>query len=161
MAAIMAYNSISRWSGAIGVCAMMAMVRPAAAEPRAVVELFTSQGCSACPPADKVIGELARDPTVIALSMPIDYWDYLGWKDTLADSRFTARQRSYSRMRGEHEIYTPQVVVNGAAHTLGSDRDGIERTIDETRKHGGVMTTTVSASVSDGQLNVSLPDEAS
>ena len=79
MAAIMAYYSISRWSGAIGVCAMMAMVRPAAAEPRAVVELFTSQGCSACPPADEIIGELAKDPTVIALSMPIDYWDYLGW----------------------------------------------------------------------------------
>ncbi len=55
------------------------------ADPRAVVELFTSQGCSSCPPADKLIGELANDPSVIALSLPIDYWDYLGWKDTLAD----------------------------------------------------------------------------
>ena len=72
------------------------IIRPAHADPRAVVELFTSQGCSSCPPADKIIGELAKDPSIIALSMPIDYWDYLGWKDTLADSRFSARQKAYS-----------------------------------------------------------------
>ena len=60
----------------------------------AVVELFTSQGCSSCPPADNILGELAKDPSVIALSLPIDYWDYLGWKDTLADSRFSARQKA-------------------------------------------------------------------
>ena len=85
MTAMMAYSSISRWSGALGVCAIVAVIRPAHAEPRAVVELFTSQGCSSCPPADQIIGELAKDPNVIALSLPIDYWDYLGWKDTLAD----------------------------------------------------------------------------
>src|SRR6202047_1549714 len=106
MTAMMAYNPISRWSGAFGagargaglfgaglfgVCAMIAIVPPAHAEPRAVVELFTSQGCSSCPPADKIIGDLAKDPSVIALSMPIDSWDHLGWKDTLADSRFSSR----------------------------------------------------------------------
>src|SRR5687768_7473663 len=95
MTAMTAYNCISRWSGALGVCAIVAIVRPAHAEPRAVVELFTSQGCSSCPPADQIIGELAKDPSVIALSMPIDYWDYLGWKDTLADKRFSARQKAY------------------------------------------------------------------
>ena len=94
---MMAYRSISRWSGTIGVCAIVAVIRPAHADPRAVVELFTSQGCSSCPPADKIIGELAKDPNVIALSLPIDYWDYLGWKDTLADLRFSARQKAYSR----------------------------------------------------------------
>ena len=97
MTVLMAYNSISRWSGALGVCAIVAIIRPAHADPRAVVELFTSQGCSSCPPADKIIGELAKDPNVIALSMPIDYWDYLGWKDTLADARFSARQKAYSQ----------------------------------------------------------------
>ena len=72
---------------------MAATVQPATAQsPRAVVELFTSQGCSSCPPADKILGELAQDPSVVALTMPIDYWDYLGWKDTLADSRFSTRQ---------------------------------------------------------------------
>ena len=109
MTAMMAYNCISRWSGALGVCAIVAIIRPAHADPRAVVELFTSQGCSSCPPADKIIGELAKDPDVIALSMPIDYWDYLGWKDTLADSRFSARQKAYSQMRGDRDVYTPQV----------------------------------------------------
>ena len=129
---MMAYNCISRWSGALGVCAIVAIIRPAHADPRAVVELFTSQGCSSCPPADKIIGELAKDPNVIALSMPIDYWDYLGWKDTLADSRFSARQKAYSQMRGDRDVYTPQVIVNGSAHVIGSDRAGIDGAIKDT-----------------------------
>src|SRR5258707_10194269 len=134
VAVMMTHNSLSRWSGALGVCAIVAIIRPAHADPRAVVELFTSQGCSSCPEADKVLGELARDPNVIALSLPIDYWDYLGWKDTLADSRFTARQKAYSRARGDRDVYTPQVIVNGSAHVIGSDRRKIDGAIDTTRK---------------------------
>jgi hypothetical protein len=99
-------------------------VTPVCADPRAVVELFTSQGCSSCPPADKILGELAQDRSVIALSFPIDYWDYLGWKDTLADLRFSARQKAYSQMRGNRGVYTPQAVVNGTTDVLGSDRAG-------------------------------------
>jgi hypothetical protein len=156
MTAMMACNSISRWSGALGVCAIVAVVRPAVAEPRAVIELFTSQGCSSCPPADKVIGELAKDPSVIALSMPIDYWDYLGWKDTLADARFSARQKAYSRMRGDRDVYTPQVVVNGEAHVIGSDLAGIERAIDVTRESDGVMSVPVSMKLSGRQITVSV-----
>jgi hypothetical protein len=156
MTAIMAYNYISRWSGALGVCAIVAIIRPAHAEPRAVVELFTSQGCSSCPPADRIIGELAEDPAVIALSMPIDYWDYLGWKDTLADSRFSARQKAYSQMRGDREVYTPQVVVNGSAQVIGSDRAGIESAIADTKKADGVMSALVSMTVSGKQINVSI-----
>src|SRR5882762_8517698 len=144
MTVMMAYSCISRWSGALGVCAIVAIVRPAHADPRAVVELFTSQGCSSCPPADKILGELAKDPSVIALSMPIDYWDYLGWKDTLADARFSARQKAYSHMRGDREVYTPQVVVNGSARVIGSDRAGIEGAIDSTKKADGVMSVPVS-----------------
>src|ERR1700692_4580227 len=98
MTAMMAYNLISRWSAALGVCAIVAIIRPAHADPRAVVELFTSQGCSSCPPADRIIGELAKDPSVIALSMPIDYWDYLGWKEHVAGLRFRARQKAYSKV---------------------------------------------------------------
>src|SRR4051795_2587142 len=129
MTAMTAYSSLSRWSGALGVCAIIAVIRPAHAEPRAVIELFTSQGCSSCPPADRILGELAKDPSVIALSMPIDYWDYLGWKDTLADSRFSARQKAYSQMRGDRNVYTPQVVVNGAAEVNGGDRVSIDGAI--------------------------------
>ncbi len=156
MAAMMAYNCISRWSGALGVCAIIAVIRPAHADPRAVVELFTSQGCSSCPPADKIIGELAKDPSVIALSMPIDYWDYLGWKDTLADARFSARQKAYSQMRGDREVYTPQVVVNGSMHVVGSDRAGIESAISTTKKHDGVMSVPVTMTQSGRQINVSV-----
>src|SRR5277367_2010399 len=143
MTTMMAFNRISLFSGALGICAVAAIVRPAHADPRAVVELFTSQGCSSCPPADKIIGELAKDPSVIALSMPIDYWDYLGWKDTLADSRFSARQKAYSQVRGDREVYTPQVVVNGSEHVVGSDRAAIERAIGATKKADGVMSVPV------------------
>ena len=141
---------------ALGVCAIIAIIRPAHADPRAVVELFTSQGCSSCPPADKIIGELAKDPNVIALSMPIDYWDYLGWKDTLADARFSARQKAYSHVRGDRDVYTPQVVVNGSAKVIGSDRAGIETAIRDTEKAAGVMSVPVSLSLSGKQINVSV-----
>ena len=113
-------------SGALGAIVAIAAVTPSLADPRAVVELFTSQGCSSCPPADKVLGELAKDPTVVALSLPVAYWDFLGCKDTLAASRFSALQKAYSSVRGDRNVYTPQAVVNGSVHVLGSDQAGIE-----------------------------------
>ncbi|HEV7878672.1 DUF1223 domain-containing protein [Bradyrhizobium sp.] len=152
----MTHDSISRWCSALGVCTIVAIASPAHAEPRAVVELFTSQGCSSCPAADRVLGELAKDPNVIALSLPIDYWDYLGWKDTLADSRFSARQKAYSQMRGDRDVYTPQVVVNGSAHVIGSDRAKIEGAMDVTKKADGVMSVPVSMTLSGKQINVSV-----
>lgn len=156
MTVLMAYNSISRWSGALGVCALVAIIRPAHADPRAVVELFTSQGCSSCPPADKIIGDLAKDPDVIALSMPIDYWDYLGWKDTLADSRFSARQKAYSAARGDRNVYTPQVIVNGSAQVIGSDRGKIDGAIVDTARVHGVMSVPVSIALAGKQVTVSV-----
>jgi len=159
-----AFRSRALWSGAFGVCAIIVVNCPAHADPladsrtdpRAVIELFTSQGCSSCPPADKILGELSNDPTIIAMSWPIDYWDYLGWKDTLADSRFSARQRAYSRARGDREVYTPQVVVNGSAHVIGSDRARIESAIDETARSDRVMRVPVTLSLTDHQIKVSV-----
>ena len=153
---MMVCRDISRWPGALSVCAIVAFAHPAAADPRAVVELFTSQGCSSCPAADKVLGEIAKDPSVIALSMPIDYWDYLGWKDTLADSRFSARQKAYSHMRGDRDVYTPQVVVNGSVQVIGSDRAGIEGAISNTKKNDSVMSVPVSMTLAGKQINVSV-----
>ena len=124
----------------------------ARAEPRALLELFTSQGCSSCPTADKLLGELANDPSLVALSVPIDYWDYLGWKDTLADPRNTARQRAYSKLRTDREVYTPQVVVNGSFHALGSDRAAIEKMIAKSRQNTSALALPVSASVAGGKL---------
>jgi hypothetical protein len=165
MTALMAYNRLSQWSGALGVgalgvCAIIAVIRPAHADPRAVVELFTSQGCSSCPPADKVLGELAKDPSVIALSLPIDYWDYLGWKDTLADSRFSARQKAYSRVRGDRDVYTPQAIVNGSAHVIGSDLAGIESAIGQTTQADSVMSVPVTMTQAGKLLTVSVAASA-
>ena len=137
-----------------------ALASPVLAGSRAIVELFTSQGCSSCPAADKLLGELASDPSLIALSLPIDVWDYLGWKDTLADPRNTARWQAYSKSRGDRERYTPQVVVNGAAHALGSDRSAIEKAIAKSRQNEAVMSVPVNVSRAGDQLTVALPDAA-
>ncbi len=94
----------------------------AAAHPVAVVELFTSEGCSSCPPADAVLSELARDPRVIALGFHVDYWDGLGWKDPLSSPQASARQHRYARALARGD-YTPQMVVNGRAQLIGSDGD--------------------------------------
>ncbi len=136
---------------------VIASTAPAqAGEPRAVLELFTSQGCSSCPPADRLVGQLANDPSIIALSVPIDYWDYLGWRDTLANPAHSARQRAYAHARGDGQIYTPQIVVNGAADALGSDQAAIERAIAQTDRRSGVMSLPVTLAVNNGILNVTV-----
>ncbi len=96
------------------------------------LELFTSQGCSSCPTADALLRSYAERPDIVALSLPVDYWDYLGWKDTLASPKFTSRQRAYADARGDGRIYTPQVVVNGMTHVVGSRKDEIDRALAET-----------------------------
>ena len=122
-----------------------------------MVELFTSQGCSSCPPADKLLGELANDPSLVAISVPIDYWDYLGWKDTLANPRNTARQKAYAHVRGDGQVYTPQAVVNGSIHALGSDRAAIEHAIELARAGATDSLLPLSLAVADGRINLNLP----
>ncbi len=99
---------------------------------RAVLELFTSQGCSSCPPADRVLEDYAASKDVMALSLPVDYWDYIGWKDTLASPKNAQRQRSYIASFRDGPIYTPQTVVNGRAEALGSSKRQIENAILDT-----------------------------
>ena len=147
--------------GAIDAALLGAVLLGAAAtvvqaETRAVIELFTSQGCSSCPAADKLLSELKDDPSLVALILPIDYWDYLGWKDTLANPGHSSRQRAYARVRGDRQVYTPQIVVNGSMHVLGSDRDAIERTIAQTDQKPFVMSLPVALSVAGGNLNVAV-----
>jgi hypothetical protein len=128
---------------------------PARAEPRAVVELFTSQGCSSCPAADALLSELKSDPSLVTLSLPIDYWDYLGWKDTLANPRHSARQKAYSHMRGDRDVYTPQAVINGSVQALGSDKAGIEGAIAKSRANSTTLSIPLSVSVEGGNVSVS------
>ena len=136
------------------IASAMLTAAVATAEPRGVIELFTSQGCSSCPPADKLAGELARDPSLIVLSLPVDYWDYLGWKDTLALPGHTNRQRAYSKARGDREVYTPQVVVDGAVHALGSDKAAIEKAMRQTREQSSPLLLPVTMERAGDKLTV-------
>ncbi len=132
----------------------------AASRPVAVVELFTSQSCANCPPADALLGELAREGDLVTLSYPVDYWDYLGWKDTAAKPEFTQRQKGYANRRGDHDVYTPQVVVNGRTRVVGSDRAAIRREIEtgEHVRHDLVVDVTVESGPD--VFRVRLPDAA-
>ncbi|WP_373356773.1 DUF1223 domain-containing protein [Pseudoroseicyclus sp. CXY001] len=93
---------------------------PPVGQPPVVVELYTSQGCSSCPPADALLQQLAGRPEVIALALHVDYWDYIGWEDSFARPEFTQRQRRYARAAGASAIYTPQFVVSGQQHVIGA-----------------------------------------
>jgi hypothetical protein len=101
----------------------------ASADQPAVVELFTSQGCSSCPPANANLRALADRPDVLALSFSVTYWDHLGWKDTFARPEFTQRQYDYEKPLGEDGPFTPQIVVDGDSDTVGNDRHAIEKLI--------------------------------
>jgi len=126
-------------------------------EPRAVIELFTSQGCSSCPPADKLAAEYAHDPSVVMMSLAVDYWDYLGWKDTLALSGHTSRQRAYAKVRGDRQVYTPQAVIDGAVHAVGSDKAAIEQAIRKEREQASPLTLPVTMSLDGDKLTVTVP----
>ncbi|MFT4784342.1 MAG: hypothetical protein ACI9IV_002087 [Paracoccaceae bacterium] len=100
------------WSSAAGVLAE--------GQNTVVVELYTSQGCSSCPPADALLKRLALRDDVIALALHVDYWDYIGWKDNFAQPAFTKRQKAYARVAGARSIYTPQIIIGGIAHVVGA-----------------------------------------
>jgi hypothetical protein len=98
-----------------------------------LVELFTSQGCSSCPPADRLAGEMRKNKQLIVVSLNVDYWDYLGWKDTLAKAEYTKRQMDYAHARGDGDVYTPQMVINGQRHAVGSRKSDVEAAISKVR----------------------------
>ncbi|NBJ10289.1 DUF1223 domain-containing protein [Microvirga sp. SYSU G3D207] len=144
--------------------ALAALLQPARAEqPRAVVELFTSQGCSSCPPADALLVEYSRQPDIVALSLPVNYWDYLGWKDTLAHVAFTERQKAYAHSRKDRQVFTPQMIVNGKKSSIGSDRDQIEQAIQATTKGRKALPVQVKLSETNGTVTIAVeetPDTA-
>ena len=113
-----------------------AFAESAAATPPVVVELFTSQGCSSCPPAEAFLNELADQTGVIALELHVDYWDYIGWPDPFASPRFTVRQRDYARELALPYVYTPQMVIDGRLNVVGTHRDEVRAAIGEAAKRG-------------------------
>jgi hypothetical protein len=115
----------------LAVAALVILAWPARAEEDrpVVVELFTSQGCNSCPPADAYLGKLARRPSLLTLAFHVDYWNYIGWTDPFARPWATARQRGYQRSLNQPYIYTPQMVVDGAAQGIGSEPATIDALI--------------------------------
>jgi hypothetical protein len=143
-------------AGAVMVGALASLTPASAAGVRHVVELFTSQGCSSCPPADRILSRLANDPSTLALSFPVDYWDYIGWKDTVATPSYTARQKAYALASGKRAVYTPQAIVNGLADAVGSNLEAIEQAESETGKRIGVLSVPLTVVERDGKINVSV-----
>src|ERR1700692_28354 len=138
-------------AGALLCCAAHAhaQLRPA------VLELFTSEGCSSCPPAEAYVGELTQRPNVLALAFHVDYWDDLGWRDRFGLPESVRRQRSYARTLGLASVYTPQAVIDGRADFVGTDVASIDKRLNE--KRSGVA---LSVAVRDGEVQIDLGMQA-
>jgi hypothetical protein len=138
------------------VLALALQAESARAEGPVLVELFTSQGCNSCPPADAYLGDLAKRKDVVALAFHVDYWDYIGWKDPFAKAAWTQRQRAYQGALRISTIYTPQMVVDGGEHAVGSDRRAVETLIG---KAASRSRPSLSASATASGLRLSISGE--
>lgn len=140
----------------------MAVTTPQAlaSDPSAVAELFTSQGCSSCPPADRLVEQLSKNSDVLALSLPVDYWDYLGWRDTLASPEHSARQRAYAASRGDRSVYTPQIVVNGGEHLVGSNANALQSALDRAAPLSAAVDLNITDMAIEAKISGDLPDGA-
>ncbi len=139
----------------LSVAGVTPMAESSAASGAAVVELYTSQGCSSCPPADALLGELSKMPNIIALAFHVDYWDSIGWRDHFAVPIAVERQHRYVEALGLSSAFTPQVVVNGHSSFVGSDKRRILAALAEPRD-----TIPVTLAIADRELTVSLPERA-
>jgi hypothetical protein len=138
--------------GAASLCAPN-LVKAAPGLP-VLVELFTSQGCSSCPPADRLAAKLSAEKNTIVVSFNVDYWDYLGWRDTLARPEYSQRQYDYAKYRGDGSVYTPQMVINGAAHAVGSNGGSVASLIAESKT---ATTTPLKLDVTGKEINIAIP----
>lgn len=124
-------------------------------QPATVVELYTSQGCNSCPPADRFLADLAMNRNVLALSFNVTYWDYIGWKDTLASKDFDNRQTFYRDQLKARYVYTPQMVIAGVMHEVGSDRSAVKKAVKSVQGHA--RSVLLDWSVEGSQMVVTLP----
>lgn len=147
------FNSITRRQalslGAVAVVAPFVTTNAQAAEQPVLVELFTSQGCSSCPAADRLAATLKNRPGIQVISLNVDYWDYLGWRDTLASADYTKRQMDYAHARGDNDVYTPQMVINGDAHVVGSNKASVELAIAAAAKSEMKISVVIKATEND------------
>src|SRR5215471_355426 len=136
------------------ICLLLAAAPLCAGERATVVELFTSEGCSSCPPADALLAELASRPEVLALSFHVDYWDRLGWKDPYSSADATRRQHGYADLLGLATVYTPQIVVDGQWQAVGSDRAEVEQALGAARRSREELPVTLT--VDQGRAHIAL-----
>ena len=125
------------------------------ATPKNLVELYTSQGCSSCPPANALLKKYISRKDVIALSLPVDYWDYLGWPDEFGKAQFSTRQRHYATARGDGQVYTPQIVANGIDHAVGSRPSAVDKAINHSLQTVSNRQIAISLKLNGDQLTVS------
>lgn len=156
-----ARNWATAWTmTAVAILCLLAVPNASAAqefaEPKGVVELFTSQGCRSCPPADRAFQQLVRQGDVVALSYHVDYWNYLGWADTLASPENTERQYAYSKSFGRSGVYTPQAVLNGREHLKGTDAGDIDRRLERLKSMGHGLIVPIEAARHDDHLTISV-----
>jgi hypothetical protein len=123
---------------------------------KGVVELFTSQGCASCPPADAALQKLISQGDVVALAYHVDYWNYLGWADTMSSKDNTARQYAYARTLGRSNVYTPQAIVNGRDHLNGADLSAINVKLDQFKHDGKGLTVPVNAAMKGDELAIDI-----
>jgi hypothetical protein len=140
---------------ALPVAARRAHAATDAAATKVVLELFTSQGCSSCPPADALLGELSREAGIIALAWHVDYWNGLGWRDRFSRPEWTERQKSYAQ-KLQDEVYTPALVVNGAAMVVGSNRAAVRLAIASAAPRSVTATLRRSASGLEAEISEKL-----
>lgn len=126
--------------------------------PKGVVELFTSQGCSSCPPADATLGNLVAQGDLVALSYHVDYWNYLGWTDTLSSKENTERQYGYAKTLGRSGVYTPQAIINGRDHVKGTDPAVINDKVEELGKAGKGLIVPVTAAMRGDEIEIEIGD---
>ncbi len=146
-------KSYRKISGALA--ALLVSTAAVAEDAPVVVELFTSQGCYSCPPADELLGELAERDDVLPLAYHVTYWDRLGWPDTLGLEAGTARQEAYARTLGTGRMYTPQMVVQGQIDVVGSQRGRVARALEIAQEHSG---DSLGLEVSEGRLEIPSSD---
>ena len=137
------------------LCLVSLVALPVRAAKLSVVELFTSQGCSSCPPADDLLRELSEKENILALSFSVDYWNYLGWKDIFAKPEFTQRQKDYSRTLSHGGVYTPQMIINGRSAVVGSRRDLVAKYLAAQREIP-VAGPDISLAFQEGMINLTI-----
>src|SRR5690349_18835843 len=145
-------------AGAVATGAAGRIVKADTARP-VVVELFTSQGCSSCPPADAFMAEVRAMKSVVALTYNVDYWDYRGWRDTLASPENSKRQYKYAKARGDMDVYTPQMIIDGATHVVGSQKSAVTAAIQQSLTNPPPMWIPVSIAANEAEFQITV-DEA-